>query len=248
MYHRFVFRREGPGRDVRSNSRIASYLALIAGFVNSAGLILLGTFTSHVTGNVGRMSYDLAIWDRAASSFAFLLVASFFVGAFGASLIIEGSTERMHHAYGWALLLQSGLLLAFAILPGIPCDAAMLCAAMGMQNSLVTRLSGAVVRTTHLTGIVTDLGIEAARWYRWRRQQTRLPLLLRGRIAPTRPSAPRTMLLVTIALAFFVGAIAGSVGTLWARHWAMIVPAGLTLALSLYAFHQVDVPNEAPDR
>lgn len=32
--------------------------------------------------------------------------------------------------------------------------------AMGLQNSLVTKVSNATVRTTHLTGLFTDLGIE----------------------------------------------------------------------------------------
>ena len=66
---------------------------------------------------------------------------------------------------------------------------------MGMQNSLVTRLSGAVVRTTHLTGVVTDLGIEAARWYRWHRAKLRaLPTLLPSRSTPDRPEPSLTAL------------------------------------------------------
>ncbi len=32
--------------------------------------------------------------------------------------------------------------------------------AMGLQNSFVTKISNAVVRTTHLTGLFTDLGID----------------------------------------------------------------------------------------
>ena len=36
----------------------------------------------------------------------------------------------------------------------------MLLFAMGLQNSFVTKISNAVVRTTHLTGLFTDLGID----------------------------------------------------------------------------------------
>lgn len=241
-----MFRREGFGRDARLNRLIAGYLASIAGFVNSGGFVLLGTFTSHVTGNVGRLGYDAANNDWRGALGALSLIVGFFAGSFVASLVIEGSAARIPQAYGIALLLQGGLLVGFVGTEGIggvhaaglDARAAILCAAMGMQNSLVTRLSGAVVRTTHLTGITTDLGIEAARWYRWHRERIGLPLLFRGRSRPHKPAKQQSMLLLTIAVAFLSGALAGSVLTLYAPRWAMVLPALATLALSAYAFSQ----------
>jgi uncharacterized membrane protein YoaK (UPF0700 family) len=124
-------------------------------------------------------------------------------------------------------------------------QAALLCLAMGMQNSLVTRLSGAVVRTTHLTGVVTDLGIEAARWYRW--YQARLPLPGRRASAaalPERPAAGRISLLSTVSASFVVGAISGATLTLRASRWAMLFPAGAVALASAYAFYQ-GLPRKA---
>jgi len=244
-----VFRHEGPARDPRLNARIAAYLAWIAGFVNSGGFILLGTFTSHVTGNIGRASTDLAEGDFGAAASALILVLSFFLGSFGASLIIEGSSERMPQAYGIALSAQALLLMSFVFIAALSratharvldAQAALLCMAMGMQNSLVTRLSGAVVRTTHLTGIVTDLGIEAARWYRWRRARLNLPALFKGRVSPEKPAKRQAPLLLTIVGAFLSGALLGSLLTVHASRWAMMVPAAATLAASIYAFSQRD--------
>ncbi len=248
-YHRQVFRHEGPARDPRLNARIAAYLAWIAGFVNSGGFTLLGTFTSHVTGSVGRASTDLAAGDVGAAFFASLLVFCFFLGSFGASLVIEGSSERMPQAYGFALLLQALLLVAFVFVASfahatnprmLDAEAALLCLAMGMQNSLVTRLSGAVVRTTHLTGIVTDLGIEAARWYRWRRARKGSPALFRGRVPPEQPVKRQARLLLTIMLSFSFGALIGGVLTLRAGSWSMALPATATLAAGAYALSQRD--------
>lgn len=256
-YHGRVFRHEGPARDPRLNARIAAYLACIAGWVNSGGFLLVGTFTSHVTGSVGRMSTDLARGDAKAALFALLLVLSFFVGAFVASLLIEGSSERMPQAYGLALCLQGSLLGLFVCLAGfthatdarvLDAQGALLCAAMGMQNSLVTRLSGAVVRTTHLTGIVTDLGIEAARWYRWHRASLGLPALLKGRAAPDKPVSRQSLLLLTIALWFSLGALLGGLLTLRAGRWAMVLPAAATLAAGLYAFRQRGSLSTRPPR
>jgi uncharacterized membrane protein YoaK (UPF0700 family) len=250
-----MFRHEGPARDPRLNARIAAYLACIAGYVNSGGFVLLGTFTSHVTGSVGRASADVAIGDLGAALLALLLVLSFFLGAFGASLVIEGSSERMPEAYGFALSLQALLLVAFVLVAGfshatrprvLDAQAALLCMAMGMQNSLVTRLSGAVVRTTHLTGIVTDLGIEAARWYRWHRARIGLPALFSGRVPPETPIKQQSLLLITVMIAFSFGALVGALLTLRTSSWSMTLPAAATLAAGFYAFSQRDRLSSPP--
>lgn len=243
-----MFRHEGPARDPRLNALLAAYLASIAGFVNTGGVILLGMFTSHVTGSVGRFGADVARGDFAAAFFALLLVFAFLLGAFGASLLIEGSTERMPEAYALALVLQSVMLASFVFTAEVAssdprvldAQAALLCGAMGMQNSLVTRLSGAVVRTTHLTGIVTDLGIELARWYRWHRARLGVPVLFPGRVAPTKPAKHRALLLVTITLAFCLGALLGGILTLRASRWAMALPAIATFVAGAYAYSQRD--------
>lgn len=252
-----MFRHEGPARDPRLNASLAGFLATLAGFVNSGGFLLIGSFTSHVTGNLGRFSIDIAEGNLAAAFLAFLLVLSFFAGSFGASLIIEGSTQRMPEAYGLALLAQGLLLTSFVTITNLAssrsphlldAQAAILCAAMGMQNSLVTRLSGAVVRTTHLTGIVTDLGIEAARWYRWHRAQMGLPPLFKGRVTPEKPRKEQAFLLLTIMVAFAFGALLGAALTLRASRWAMVVPAAATLTAGLYAFSQRERLSVPPRR
>jgi uncharacterized membrane protein YoaK (UPF0700 family) len=243
-----VFRHEGPARSTRKNSILAGYLALVAGFVNSGGFILIGSFTSHVTGSVGRFSTDLARGDPAAASLAFAFVVAFFVGGFIASIIVETSAFRSTaRAYGFALLVETCLLGAFIFTAGLSrathprsldAEAVLLCLAMGMQNSLVTRLSGAVVRTTHLTGIVTDLAIESARWYRWQRAKLRVPTLFPDRSPPVRPAPEKVMLLLTIVGAFTAGALFGADLTLRASRWAMLLPAAAVLAACFYAFSE----------
>lgn len=162
-----MFQHEGPARSEKKNALLAGYLALTGGYVNSAGFVLLGIFTSHVTGNVGRLSVDLTRHDAGGALGALIMLGAFFSGAVIASVIIESAGFRSRsNAYGMALALEAALLLTFLLLPEPTPDAhrlhdseaALICASMGLQNSLVTRLSGAVIRTTHLTGVVTDLG------------------------------------------------------------------------------------------
>lgn len=43
-----------------------------------------------------------------------------------------------------------------------------LAVACGMQNGMVTTWSGAVVRTTHFTGTITDTGLVIGHWLRYK--------------------------------------------------------------------------------
>jgi len=245
-----MFSREGSARSDRQNRQLAGYLAFVGGYVNSSGFVLIGTFTSHVTGNVGRLANDAALGQYAAAIAALSLVFSFFAGAFSASAIVESRflSSVGPRAYAVALALESFLLLSFTALSYVTigaharvldAEAALLCAAMGMQNALVTRLSGAVVRTTHLTGVVTDLGIEAARWFRfWRHSLsavTRVPLVL-GRNPAERPALSKVLLLGTIAASFLAGAGSGAYSAVHLGHGSMLIAAAAVAACAAYAF------------
>jgi uncharacterized membrane protein YoaK (UPF0700 family) len=242
-----MFQHEGPARSERNNRLVAAYLAWTGGYVNSASFVLLGIFTSHVTGNVGHLAADIWRHDLPGTLGALLLIATFFAGAVLASLIIESAGFRSRpNAYAAALALEAALILVVLLLPqalepasrGIQYgEAALICAAMGLQNSLVTRLSGAVVRTTHLTGVVTDLGIEAARWLRWGGS-----LLARGFQPPLdgkgveRPAVAKVTLLGIIATAFSLGALSGAWAASWLRQQAFVIPFGGLAIAAAYAF------------
>jgi uncharacterized membrane protein YoaK (UPF0700 family) len=243
-----MFKHEGPDRTDRHNRRLAGALALVAGFVNSAGFLLVGTFTSHVTGNVGRFTDDLALGDGRAALLAALMVVAYFGGAFVASMAIEANMfGRRAYVYGALLLGEAGLLLGFfAVARFLPstdprihdAQAAVLCAAMGIQNSLVTRLSGAVVRTTHLTGVITDLGIEAARWFRYLRHHVGAYSRVKLTFSPTpaeRPHGPKAALLGTILIAFLTGGVIGGISTVHWRHLALLAPIAGLISYGLFA-------------
>ncbi len=195
-----MFKHQGPSRSPRLNAILAAYLAFVAGSVNSSGFVLVGSFTSHVTGNVGRVANDVASRDADAAFGALIMIAAFFAGAFIASMIVESDVlGTVAYAYGAALAIEASLLVAFMLASAgrggghllHDMEGALLCGAMGMQNSLVTRLSGAVVRTTHLTGVITDLGIEGARWFRWWRWQRVRGLGRAARVRASAVPAPR---------------------------------------------------------
>lgn len=241
-----MFRHEGPGRSVAQNCIVAGYLALVGGFVNCASFVLIGTFTSHVTGNVGRLGHAAAAGQYLTAVDALTMVLAFFGGAFATSMMTESTFfGRRSNAYAVALSAEASLLVLFFLArhshpSGAPATQALaLSAAMGMQNSLVTRLSGAVVRTTHLTGVVTDLGIEAARWFRYWRgtASTKLGVPLAfGANATGRPAHDRVVLLGTIATTFVAGSVLGAAASLRFSHDAMLLPIVALAACAIYAF------------
>jgi uncharacterized membrane protein YoaK (UPF0700 family) len=239
-----MFRHQGLERTERQNAVLALCLAMVGGYVNSAGFVLIGTFTSHVTGNVGRLADDVIRNEYRAAAGVLGLIGAFLFGAFIASVSIESDRfDRTSYAYGVALSLEAILLALFVLFGDLTCShsaaaaAALLCVAMGMQNSLVTRLSGAVVRTTHLTGVVTDIGIEVARWFRWWLASRASPDKRSiGRNPAERPAPARIRLLATIALSFTSGAIVGGAMCLRLRQNALLLPSLAIALVASYAF------------
>lgn len=241
-----MFRNQGAERSERHNALLAGYLACVGGFVNSAGLVLVGMFTSHVTGNVGRLADDLVAQQLLAAGAALSLIVAFYLGALLASSFIESRLfARKPTAYGVALSCEAALLLVFSLVASRAItvsprlrdvEALLLCAAMGVQNSLVTRLSGAVVRTTHLTGVITDLGIETARWLFWWRGALSFRHQPGGRPSRERPIVAKIRLHLTIVSMFMFGAVLGcAVASVW-RQLAMLLPSAAVTVAAWYAF------------
>ncbi len=254
-----MFEHQGPARSPQKNRRLAGFLALLAGFVNSAGFVLLGNFTSHVTGSAGRLATDVVARDLGAAVSAFLLILTFWMGAFtSSSMLHTGIFPRPPVAYAAALLFEACLLLSFVglnnldfgVLAARRADAlaGILCFAMGMQNSLVTFITGARVRTTHITGVVTDLGIEAALWWRWNRSRlasaSGLPLIVGKRRKQEAPDRTKFILLLTIFWGFLIGAVAGAEMATLMGPRALFFPGLAALGASVYAFRRHRPPEE----
>ncbi len=253
-----MFRHHGFSRTERQNRHLAAYLAAVGGFVNSAGFVLIGSFTSHVTGNVGRLANDVATREVGAAVTAMSMILAFFVGAFVAGMAVESSAfGRVGNAYAVVLLWEAALFLLFMGTSNLTpeahprlkdMEAALLCGAMGMQNSLVSRISGAVVRTTHLTGVVTDLGVETSRWFRWWRDtmgdRLHVPLSL-GRKHTERPASAKLVLLVTVVVAFSLGGALGAILGVRYQHSAMLLPSVAVVMGAIVAFSTGREPPSA---
>jgi uncharacterized membrane protein YoaK (UPF0700 family) len=159
-------------------------LAFIAGMVNVVGLLSFQHQpVTHLTGNTSMLAAAIAALDGAATLHFLTTIGAFFVGTVVSGFVIQDSTLQLGRRYGVALLLESLLLCAAVPLMEQGKDAGLYCAACacGLQNAMVSTFSGTVVRTTHLSGMFTDLGIflgHALRGLPVDRQRLRLCFLI----------------------------------------------------------------------
>ncbi|MDX6182044.1 YoaK family protein [Flavobacterium sp. Fl-77] len=167
-----MFKHQGNKRNLRHNLKIASLLSFVAGLVNVAGFLAVQKLTTNVTGHFAFFVDEIFKLDFRQGFIYFLYIFFFFLGSFFSSLIVE-SLLRRNEKYSYVIptAIESAILFAVAVFgtrlmadsPNVL--AYILLFAMGLQNSLVTKISNATVRTTHLTGLFTDLGIELSQLF-----------------------------------------------------------------------------------
>jgi uncharacterized membrane protein YoaK (UPF0700 family) len=205
-YFKRMFRHKGKSRTYIHNLRLASILSFIAGIVNVTGVLAIKTLTTNVTGHFAYFADEL-ISRHYTIAFVFLIfIFSFLLGAFTSNLLIEIVFRRkpaISHVVPMiieiTILSIVGIFGSSAVLSSFNGQivACSLLFAMGIQNSLVTKVSSSVVRTTHLTGLFTDLGIELSQLFFYR-QPAEFKTLCRS-----------IYLRLTIIFFFFVGCITG---------------------------------------
>ncbi len=191
-------------------------LAFVAGIINTVGLLgFEHQAITHLTGTTSMLAAALASLDVGTSLHIAIIIGSFVIGAIVSGFIIQDSTLQLGRRYGVALLLES-VLLCIAVpllnrnnLFGLYSASC----ACGLQNAMVSTYSGAVVRTTHLSGMFTDLGIFFGHF-------------LRGLPVDSR----RLRLCMLVISGFLVGGILGTVAYRKFGYATLFLPAALTAA------------------
>lgn len=140
----------------------AFFLAAIAGCVNAIGLLgFEHQSVSHLSGTATLLGTELLSLSFEKIFHLVGILLSFLGGACIAGFLLHGSTLKLGRHYDTALFIESMLLFAssWLLISGSFYGHFLASAACGLQNALATTYSGAIVRTTHVTGIFTDLGI-----------------------------------------------------------------------------------------
>lgn len=179
----FLRRLTGRTRTRRANRQLGAFLAFVAGAVNAGGFLAIKQYTSHMTGIVSSIADDLVLGNILLSLAGLGALFFFLLGAATTAILINWARHRkMHSEYALSLALEAVLLLVFGLLGAnlntytvvfFPATVVVLCYIMGLQNAIVTKISHAEIRTTHVTGLVTDMGIELGKMFYWNRAHTK---------------------------------------------------------------------------
>jgi uncharacterized membrane protein YoaK (UPF0700 family) len=146
-------------------------LSALAGYINSIFLTLLLSPVSHLSGTLSRISLDISRFDINDLGQVAVILFSFAVGAVISGALIGNNTVQVGRRYGLVLGLE-GMFLALSalFLPTNRMLAVSLAAlACGVQNGMASNYRGMIIRTTHITGVVTDLGVLVGYWIRHRK-------------------------------------------------------------------------------
>lgn len=136
-------------------------LAGNAGLINAVGLQSYAhQATTHVTGTTTLFSLAVAHRDHRELLNLGLVILSFAGGAALGGFVVRNAALQLGRRYGVALFIESLLLTAAALLMRSHIMVGSYCAsaACGLQNAMASTYSGSVLRTTHLSGMFTDLG------------------------------------------------------------------------------------------
>lgn len=194
-------------------------LGFVAGWVNAVGLLdFRHQAVSYVTGSVAEVGVALAGADLAMALHLALLILAFILGATGSGLVVRDASIGRGRNYGAALGLESGLILVAIplLMREMALGQYLISAACGLQNALATTFSGAVVRTTHLTGIATDLGI-----------------LIGHRLRGLKVDRRHARLFGAIGGGFLLGAIGGATTFAAIGPEALVIPGFLTAGIAI---------------
>ncbi|WP_430612065.1 YoaK family protein [Flavobacterium sp. JP2137] len=223
---------KGGNRTFKHNLLLAVFFAFVAGIINVFGFYEFATFATNLTGHVGELALALA---KNAPSAQLIQIVSwigcFALGSFIASLCTNFFAKRnIKFSYVLPILLEICLLTTCIYLPEnyelhaiIDLELLLLFAAMGLQNGIVSMVSGNVVRTTHLTGMVTDFGIG-------------LGEIIMRKKGKRKSKIRKIQLTLSIIFSFALGAILAAFLVPYAHHQVLWIPILLLLILLFYDY------------
>ncbi len=217
-------------------------MAFQAGFLNIGGFMACHRFVSHVTGFATFFGYEINQPDS-SQAFGMLLVPYFFLfGCMLSGQLVDIRLKTHQRPKYYVVFGMMFLLLVLTLICGLMGTfgefgeslqysrdyalLAVLCLVCGIQNGTITTVSKSVIRTTHLTGITTDLGIGLMRFFN--RHKLKEPI----------ENEVRANLMRFGIISFFVlGSVIGGYVFRHLQYWGFVFPAcisGVLFALMIY--------------
>lgn len=235
----------GKERSQAANRQLAHFLAFIAGATNAGGYVAVKQYTSHMSGIVSAMADNLALCEIGWTAAGLSALLAFLAGAACTAMLVNwGRRRSLESEYALPLMVEAIMLVCFGLLGSrfeqhrwflVSATAALLCFTMGLQNAIITKISQAEIRTTHVTGMVTDIGIELGKAMYWNRR--------RLETGAVRADGGKLWLLTSLVGLFFIGGVTGAIGF---NHIGFL--ATLPLAVVVLVLAAVPVVDDLRER
>ncbi|QWD62808.1 YoaK family protein [Polynucleobacter sp. MWH-UH25E] len=240
-----------PQRSTKTNFQLGCLLAFVAGAVNAGGFLAISRYTSHMSGIISGIGDDLALSNILAVLGGVSLLLSFIIGSAATAILVNwGQRKHIHSQFALPLLVEAFLLLCFGLLGAnlnlytsltVPTIALMLCFVMGLQNAIITKVSRAEIRTTHMTGVVTDIGIELGKLFYWNRSEEANK---KGHVRANKQKLKAHALILSM---FLIGGIVGAL-SFKRVGYGSVIPLSLVLIIiaSLQIYRDIRVLIKGP--
>ena len=160
------------------------------------------------------MADNLALGEMRWTAAGFSALLAFLAGAACTAVLVNwGRRRRLESEYALPLMVEAAMLMCFGLLGSrfeqhswllVSATAALLCFTMGLQNAIITKISQAEIRTTHVTGMVTDIGIELGKAIYWNRRGPGAGVV--------QADLEKLWLLTSLVGLFFIGGVVGAIG------------------------------------
>lgn len=235
-------------RSTQANLRLGASLSFVAGATNAGGFLAVGQYTSHMTGVLSSIADNLVLGQTALALAGLMALLAFLGGAMTTAWMVNWSLRRqLRSAFARPLVVEAALLMVFGLFGAaislfaglfMPLTILVLCFIMGLQNALITKISNAEIRTTHVTGLMTDIGIELGKMLYFNRSDV-----------PAKVVANRRKLRIHLRLVicFFIGGVLGAMGF---KTWGYLTTLPLAFLLLVLVWgpiaHDVRAGRIAP--
>ena len=226
----------GQHRTAATNRLLGSVLAFVAGAINAGGFLLIGLYTSHMTGFASMLADNLVLGNTRLVLGALGALLAFTAGAAFTAVLVNWSRHHwLRSEYALPLLFEAVLLLVFGLMGAtmtrqtpfaVPLALLVLAFTMGLQNALVSKISSSQIRTTHMTGVITDLGIELGKLLYWNRDASRPE-------SQVRANRVKLKLLSGLFFMFVAGGLVGAAGFKYVGYIGVLPLALVLMAVSL---------------
>ncbi|CAN5471146.1 hypothetical protein BH23BAC1_BH23BAC1_20540 [soil metagenome] len=233
-----MLRKFSNSRTLKDNIILGILTAFSAGMVNVASVLIFFAFTSNVTGHYAIIASEIVRGNLYPVAVVFAWIFLFFLGSFTSNLIVISYNKRNAYiAHASPLILEILCLIAvgfygqFYYQETLVETEFLLCLmlfAMGLQNGLTASISNFAVKTTHLTGTTTDLGILTAMFTQ---KQYRMNENLVG----------KAKLLVSITLSYVLGAVFAGYVYFYMGFGVFYVVSIFLVVVILYDFYKISV-------